>query len=89
VPEVVRMCLGCRTRRPVSELMRLCLRDGALLIDAPGGRGAWVCRHEPTCVERALVGKRLERALRSPVAPKEIDRARALLLGDSGQEQTL
>jgi hypothetical protein len=30
------MCLGCRARRPVAELTRLCLCDGELRIDVPG-----------------------------------------------------
>jgi predicted RNA-binding protein YlxR (DUF448 family) len=89
VSVVLRMCLGCRARRPVAELTRLCLCDGELRIDVPGGRGAWVCRGEAACLERALAGKRLERALRAAVPSEELDRVRGLLLGDLGRDGTL
>lgn len=84
MPAVLRMCLGCRVRRPVGELTRLRMVDRTLVIDAPGGRGAWVCRGEVACVERALAGNLLERALRAPIPRGELDRVRALLLEDSG-----
>lgn len=84
MPAILRMCLACRARRPVGELTRLCVVDRTLMIDSPGGRGAWVCRGEVACLQRALAGNLLERALRAPVPRGELDRVRALLLGDSG-----
>jgi predicted RNA-binding protein YlxR (DUF448 family) len=69
-----RTCLGCRARRPKSELVRLVRRaDGALAVDAAGrlpGRGAYVCP-EAGCVERALKAGKLSHAFRAACRPGE------------------
>lgn len=63
----IRTCLGCRRRRPKSDLVRLVRRaDGAVVPDAGiglPGRGAYVCA-EIRCVERALKTGKLTHALR-------------------------
>ena len=68
IPE--RMCLGCHTKRPKGKRVRLVRSpDGEIFLDASGkakGRGAYLCPH-PDCLEQALKGKRLERALRSAI----------------------
>jgi len=49
-----RMCCVCRTRKPVTDLIRIARIDGRYTIDTVGnanGRGAHVC---PACVEKAL-----------------------------------
>jgi predicted RNA-binding protein YlxR (DUF448 family) len=65
-----RTCIGCRQVKPKMELMRLVRgRDGGVMVDrqqvAPG-RGAYAC---PTaaCLDKALAGGRMARALKSPV----------------------
>ncbi len=67
----MRTCVGCRAVRPKKELIRV-VRDpqGELHVDATGkrsGRGAYIC---PTseCLQAAVKGKRLERALERPVS---------------------
>ena len=60
-----RTCVGCRTKRPQQELIRIGRRsDGSVSIGAVSGRGAYVCR-EKDCIETAFANDRLRRALRS------------------------
>ena len=73
----IRTCIGCRERRPQSELLR-CVLDagGALRIDrrAPG-RGAWLCGIE--CIEPARRRRAFDRAFRTAVGVAAIDRLAA------------
>ena len=78
----VRTCVGCRGTAPKGSLLRLVLGpDGRVEIDDRAeahGRGAYVHR-APGCVEGALRGGALGRALRTGVGPDEVGRLRALL----------
>lgn len=60
----VRTCIGCRTRAPRTELLRVIARDGAIEADpqaiAPG-RGAWL---HIGCVSVAERRRAFARALR-------------------------
>lgn len=68
VPE--RMCLGCRTKRPKRELVRVVRTpQGEVLVDPTGkraGRGAYVCPAE-ACLKKAVKARSLERALAVPI----------------------
>ncbi len=60
-----RTCVGCRARMPSSAMRRVTFdRDGAsLTVGGPSaGRGAWICSDE--CLQRAIDGGGLHRALR-------------------------
>ncbi len=46
------------------------------------GRGAWLCRDRPDCLELAVRRRGLERALRRPVAPGGIDGLRRAMGAD-------
>ncbi|MDA4894954.1 MULTISPECIES: YlxR family protein [Microbacterium] len=62
----VRTCVGCRTRASRAALLRVVVRDGALVFDARAvlpGRGAWV-HPTPECVEAAQRRRAFARALR-------------------------
>ncbi|BAS27535.1 RNase P modulator RnpM [Limnochorda pilosa] len=80
VPE--RTCVGCRTTRPKRELVRVVRTpEGAVELDPTGkrsGRGAYLCRNME-CLEKAVRGKGLERALRHPVEAEVLERVRAAL----------
>lgn len=59
----MRRCLSCRLSKPQKELYRLVRQDEAWHFDASGkapGRGAWLCRDKPECLEL----KALKRALK-------------------------
>jgi len=60
--------VGCRTRRPRAELVRLAVADGHVRADLAArlpGRGAWCCP-DRACAEAAVAreGRALRRALR-------------------------
>lgn len=63
-----RTCVVCRTVRSKRDLVRVVRSpEGIVTIDESGkqsGRGAYVCRQQ-RCWEKALVGRHLERALKS------------------------
>jgi len=40
------------------------------------GRGAWLCRESPACVEAAVRRRAFGRALRGDIRPESIDRLR-------------
>jgi len=69
-----RMCLGCQEMKPKRELIRVVRTpEEAIEIDPTGkrsGRGAYVCPNKE-CLEKAIKGKRLEKALKQPIS-KEI-----------------
>lgn len=65
-----RTCVGCRSVRPKLELVRIVRRpDGQVEVDPGGkmsGRGAYICPSRE-CLEKAVAGKSLERALQAPI----------------------
>jgi predicted RNA-binding protein YlxR (DUF448 family) len=70
----IRTCVGCRERRPATQLVRCALdASGELVVDrrAPG-RGAWLCG--PNCWEPARRKRAFDRALRTQVSPDAVDR---------------
>ncbi|HEX3564807.1 MAG TPA: YlxR family protein [Acidimicrobiales bacterium] len=73
--------MGCRRTATPDQLVRLArLPTGELVVGRDAqGRGAWLCRSSVSCVERALRRGALSRALRSPVAPDQVEQLRALL----------
>ena len=66
-----RTCVGCRRRRPQSELVRCALlADGQAIVSrTAAGRGAWLCPPPGDCFEQALRRKAFARAWRRPVEP--------------------
>ena len=78
----LRICVGCRAKRPKQDLIRLVRTpQGDLRLDPGGkisGRGAYICRQK-TCFEKALKGKRLEKNLEHPLSEEVIAEITALL----------
>ena len=60
----IRMCVGCRAKRPHTELVRCVIgADGLAHVDRHGaGRGAWLCGLD--CLEPAVRRRAFERAWR-------------------------
>ena len=80
----MRMCIGCRERFPKKELIRVVRRasDGEVTVDPTGkisGRGAYVCRCNPACLEKAVKTRGLERQLEQPIDPEVYENLRAQL----------
>ena len=65
----VRTCVGCRTARPASTMVRVVRRaDGSLaVVTSSAGRGVWV-GPGPACLDAASA--QLRRALRAEVTPE-------------------
>lgn len=62
------MCCVCRTRKAVNELIRIAKIDGKFLIDQQGnanGRGCHVC---PSCVEKCIKTRALNRSFKTNVS---------------------
>jgi len=76
----VRTCVGCRSREPASELLRVVAVDGACEPDPrrrEPGRGAWV-HPAADCLHRAERRSAFPRALRVP-GPLDTGALHALL----------
>lgn len=78
IPE--RMCVGCKVMRPKRELIRVVRTpEGEVVIDQTGkksGRGAYICP-SPSCLELALKGDRLSKALEVSIGSEVAERLRA------------
>lgn len=80
----LRTCVGCRTRRPQDQLLRLHLdAEGRLRIDRTGpGRGAWLCAADPgPCLAAAIRRRALERAFRRRPDEASVEAVGAQLRG--------
>jgi len=71
-----RMCVGCQEMKPKKELTRIVRTPQETVeIDPTGkksGRGAYLCPKRE-CLEKALKGKRLEKALQRPISQEIVD----------------
>ncbi len=64
-----RTCIGCRTRRTASALVRFKVLGGKLVVEGRKllpGRGAWLCPSQD-CLSRAVRSRGFPRALRQDV----------------------
>ena len=80
----VRTCVGCRTRAPKAELLRVVATPGGVRPDSSAtapGRGAYVHR-DAECIARATRPAVLARALREGLAPNEVGRLRERIEGE-------
>ena len=62
----MRKCVGCMTSKEKQELVRIAGFEGELSLDLTGrakGRGAYLCKANPDCWEKAYKRKALERSL--------------------------
>ncbi|MDP9459899.1 MAG: YlxR family protein [Actinomycetota bacterium] len=87
--EPVRTCVGCRRRAPVSDLLRVVVRSGALVPDPRRrlpGRGASV-HPTPECLRAAERRRAFTRALRLPGDSRQVEAGplRAHVLGRSSE----
>ena len=68
-----RMCVGCQEMKPKKELIRVVRTpDEKIEIDPTGkrsGRGAYICPGLE-CLNKAMKGKRLDKALQRPITPE-------------------
>lgn len=71
-----RMCVGCREMKYKKELIRIVRTpEGEIMLDKTGkksGRGAYICT-DLNCLNQAIKGKRLEKALEHAIPPDVIE----------------
>lgn len=71
-----RTCVGCRQIKGKKELLRVVREPaGNISVDITGklsGRGAYICP-SVACLEEAVKGKRLEKALLCPITPELVE----------------
>lgn len=82
----MRMCTGCRERRAKQELLRVVRTpEGVVTIDKTGrknGRGAYLCKGNLQCLEKAVKTKMLERSLETAIDPDVYERLRGEFAAD-------
>lgn len=69
----MRRCVGCMTSKEKQELVRIAGFEGELSPDLTGrakGRGAYLCKANPDCWEKAYKRKALERSLGMEIIPE-------------------
>lgn len=69
----MRRCVGCMTSKEKQELVRIAGFEGELSLDLTGrakGRGAYLCKSNPDCWEKAYKRKALERSLGMEITPE-------------------
>lgn len=81
-----RTCVGCRAVRPQRELIRIARdRVGTLVVGRTlPGRGAWLCRASPSCLDLALGRGGFARSFRTPISRSEIEALRSSASADLG-----
>ncbi|MDA8407411.1 MAG: DUF448 domain-containing protein [Deltaproteobacteria bacterium] len=66
----IRTCVGCRSRRPAIEMIRMQAQDKTLILADKktnfSGRACYICPLAK-CAEKALKKGRLEKALRTEI----------------------
>ncbi|MFK7917419.1 MAG: YlxR family protein [Ilumatobacter sp.] len=72
----VRSCIGCRRRRLARELVRITrVVDDQPSVEIDGasrGRGAWLCRDEPACLDAAVRTRQFARAWRTTIDDDDV-----------------
>ena len=69
----MRRCVGCMTSKEKQDLVRIAGFEGELSMDLTGrakGRGAYLCKANPDCWEKAYKRKALERSLGVEITPE-------------------
>lgn len=79
----LRMCVGCREMKNKKELLRIVRTpEGNIDIDQSGkktGRGAYICP-QLDCLQQALKGKSLQKALEHDIPDEVMDKLKQQLL---------
>ncbi|MDH7576716.1 MAG: YlxR family protein [Bacillota bacterium] len=79
-----RICVGCQQTKGKRELIRIVRTpDLHVVIDPTGkrsGRGAYICR-DLKCLEAAVAGKQLQRALRVELPSEIVEELKKTLSG--------
>ena len=70
----MRRCVGCMVSKEKKDLVRIACYEGNLSVDLTGrakGRGAYLCRDNSSCWEKAYKKIALERSLGMPISEEQ------------------
>lgn len=84
----MRRCVGCMVSKEKHQLIRVAGYEGVLTVDPAGrapGRGAYVCKDNPDCLEKAYKRRALERSLQMAVTAENKDAVFAQLKELAGE----
>ena len=84
----MRRCVGCMVSKEKHRLVRVAGCEGVLTVDLTGrmpGRGAYVCKDNPECLEKAYKRRALERSLQMTVTAENKDAVFAQLTEMAGE----
>ena len=85
----MRRCVGCMQSREKHQLIRVAGYEGTLTVDLTGrakGRGAYLCKDNPECLEKAYKRRALERSLQMTVTAENKDEVFAQLKEMAGEK---
>lgn len=78
----LRTCMGCNTKKPKKELIRIVKdKQNNISIDKTGkqdGRGAYIC-DDVKCLEKVIKTKRLERVLEVQISEEIYENLRGVI----------
>ena len=79
-----RTCIGCNLKADKNSFIRIVKnKEGKITIDRTGkasGRGAYICDNIE-CLEKAIKGKKLEKAFEMKIEENVYDDLRGVMLG--------
>ena len=84
-----RMCNGCGQMFDKKALIRIvCTPEGTITVDTTGkqsGRGAYLCPNAE-CLKKAMKSKRLERNLKTTIAPEIYEQLQQVCIQQTAKE---
>ncbi len=75
----MRRCIGCMQSKEKQYLVRIAGYENQLTIDLTGrakGRGAYLCKGDSKCLEKAYKKRALERSLHMEVTANQLEQVR-------------
>ncbi len=75
----MRRCIGCMESKEKQFLVRIAGYENQLSVDLTGrakGRGAYLCKGDSKCLEKAYKKKALERSLHMSVTAEQLEQVR-------------
>jgi len=85
----MRRCVGCMQSREKHLLVRVAGYEETMTVDLTGrarGRGAYLCKDNPECLEKAYKRRALERSLQMNIKPEDKDAVFAKLKEMAGEK---
>jgi len=85
----MRRCVGCMESKEKHQLIRVAGYEGTLTVDPAGrakGRGAYLCKDNPECLEKAYKRRALERSLQMTMTAEAKDAVFAQLKEMAGEK---